>query len=296
MSQSATRRTLAILELLAEHPDGAALGEIGQRLAMPKSIAHRLLALLVDCGYVRRHPVTERYELSLKLALLGARFMAGTGVGDVAQPILDGLAAASGELARLAVVEDRGLVWVAKAQGAQHGLRYDPDTGTHVVLHATATGKAWLATLAEAEALAIVEATGFRTPDHFGPRVIRDVARFREELTRTRAQGFGIALDEGEPGTAALAVVVRASAAADAPPAGTLSVAGPIGRFGEARRADLVALLRAAAEELSGLWPLRGSLAPRPATDTTRRHRAGRGGSRDGDADRTALSRTAAAR
>ena len=296
MSQSATRRTLAILELLAERPDGAALGEIVHELVMPKSIAHRLLALLADCGYVRQNSQTERYELSLKLALLGARFMAGTGMGDVAQPILDRLAAASGELARLAVVEGLGLVWVAKAQGAQHGLRYDPDAGTNVVLHATATGKAWLATLPEAEAMAIIAATGYRTPDHFGPRVIREPDRFRTELARTRKQGFGMAFDEGEPGTAALAVVVRASTAIGAPPVGTLSVAGPIGRFGDARCAELVALLDDAAAELSGLWPLRGALAPRPHENATRTDRAREGGSNDGDAPKLALSGTAAAR
>ncbi len=174
--------------------------------------------------------MTERYGLTLKLALLGARYLAGTGLGDVSQPILERLAAATGELARLTVVEGEGLAWVGKAQGARHGLRYDPDAGTHVVLHATATGKAWLATLPEAEALRIVQATGFATPAHFGPNVIRDRERFRLELARTRAQGFGLAIEEGEPGTAAVAVVVRASAEATARVVGTLSVAGPVGR------------------------------------------------------------------
>lgn len=259
MKQSATERTIDLLELLVGFPDGLALGEICARLGIPKSIAHRLLALLVTRGFVRQDAVSGRYGLTLKLSLLGARHLSGTGYSDVSQPILDRLAAASGELARLTVVEDNRLVWVAKAQGATHGLRYDPDAGTHVTLHATATGKAWLATLPEAEALEIVKATKFATPDHFGPKVIRDIDSFRKELALTRKRGFGLAIEEGEPGTAALAVVVHASAAPGADVVGTLSLAGPTNRFTEDRRAVYLEELKAAAEDLSGLWPIRGT-------------------------------------
>lgn len=274
MTQSATRRSLAILERLAEHAEGAALGELCHELDLPKSVAHRLLGLLANDGWVRQDPGSGQYGLTLKLTLLGARFLAGTGLGDVSQPILDRLAAATGELARLALVEGDSLVWVGKAQGARHGLRYDPDAGTHVVLHATATGKAWLATLPEERALSIVEATDFATPKHFGPNVILDLERFRDELRRTRAAGHGLAIEEGEPGTAALAVVARASAEPDAPVVGTLSVAGPVSRFTPERRSAYVQALASAARELSGLWPLRAPLSgerpPRAGTATAR--------------------------
>lgn len=257
MTQSATRRTLDILETLASQPHGLGLGELCTRLDLPKSIAHRLLGLLGERGFVQQDAATARYSLTFKLALLGARYLAATGLSDISQPILNRLAAATGELARLTVVEGAGLVWVGKAQGARHGLRYDPDAGMHVVLHATATGKAWLATLPEADALRIVAATGFATPAHFGPNVIRDLESFRAELAATRQRGYGLAVEEGEPGTAAVAVVVRASAPAGAPAVGTLSVAGPVGRFTAERRSVFVAALRAAAQELKALWPMR---------------------------------------
>ncbi|MEZ5864727.1 MAG: IclR family transcriptional regulator [Geminicoccaceae bacterium] len=193
MKQSATHRAFAILELLVGVPGGLGLGEICARLDIPKSIAHRLLALLAERGLVRQDPATGHYALTLELSLMGARHLAGIGLIDVGQPILDRLAVATGELCRLAVVEGDGMVWVAKAQGARYGLRYDPDAGTRVVLHATATGKAWLATLPEAEALRIVEATGFAPPRHFGPKAIREGKAFGAELARTRERGCGLA-------------------------------------------------------------------------------------------------------
>lgn len=264
-TQSATQRTLDILEALADAPDGLPLVEIATRLAMPKSIAHRLLALLSERGYARQDGVTGHYVLTLKLTLLGARHLAGTGLGDVAQPIIERLAAATGELARLTVVDGERLAWVAKAQGARHGLRYDPDAGTHVVLHATATGKAWLATMPDREALRIVEAAGFQAPDYFGPNVVRDAKRLLAELKATRARGHGLAIEEGAPGTAAMAVVVRASSAATAQVVGTLSLAGPVTRFTPEARAGFLEQLVAASRELSALWPLRTPLGgPRP--------------------------------
>lgn len=270
MSQSATHRAFAILELLVGLPQGKSLGELASRLEIPKSIAHRLLALLAERGLVRQDATTGHYVLTLELALMGARHLAGIGLVDVGQPILDRLAAATGELCRLAVVEGEGMVWVAKAQGARYGLRYDPDAGTRVVLHATATGKAWLATLPEAEALRIVKRTGFATPPHFGPRAIRDQVALLAELTRTRGRGHGLAIEEGEPGIAAVAVVVRASAEAAAPAVGTLSVAGPVGRLTPDRCAELAQELGLAAAELSAFWPIR---LPLGAAQPSGRHR-----------------------
>jgi DNA-binding IclR family transcriptional regulator len=257
------------LECLADRPDGLGLADLCNDLNMPKSVAHRLLALLIDQGFVRQDGDSARYCLTLKLTLLGLRYYAGTGLKDVSQPILDGLADRTGELVRLALVENDRMVWVGKAQGARYGLRYDPDTGYEVVLHATATGKAWLATLDESDAVRIIAATGFRTPPRFGPNAIRTVEAFLKALAETRERGYGIAVEEGEPGTAAVAVAVRASASPDAPTAATLSAAGPVVRFTPERQQKIARQLQFAAEELSALWPIR-----RVATDDGHRSRS----------------------
>ena len=118
-------RTLDILELLADAPDGLALSAIAGALAMPKSVAHRLLAGLAERGFVQQDPDTQHYGLTLKLAALGFRHLAATRIEEVCQPVLNRLAADSGELARLAVVDGEKMTWVAKAQGALSGLRYD---------------------------------------------------------------------------------------------------------------------------------------------------------------------------
>ena len=154
---SATQRCFEVLELLAGEADGLALTSIGRALGLPKSATHRLLLTLVDAGYAIQDEASQRYRLTLKIATLGFRLLAASTVQDVCQPTLERIAAASGDLARLAVVDGDGLRWVAKAQGAHVGLRYDPEMGLEVALHATAVGRLWLATLPESRAIAIVE-------------------------------------------------------------------------------------------------------------------------------------------
>jgi DNA-binding IclR family transcriptional regulator len=259
-AQRSVRGVLDILELLAEATDGLALTEIAHRAKLAKSATHRLLTTLCDRGLATQDEATQHYRLTMRLAALGFRFLAETGITEICQPVLDRLAAKTGELARMAIVEPPTMTWVAKAQGARTGLRYDPDMGREVILHATATGKAWLATLPEREALTLVRQRGFGTPTRFGPRAVRSEAELKRELAETRRRGYGIALEEGEPGTAAIACVIRASLAAEAPVVATVSIAGPVVRLTPARRTALAREVAAAARELSSLWPIRRHL------------------------------------
>ena len=250
-------RCLSLIETLAEAPAGLALGSLAERLELPKSATHRLLQTLASRGYVEQDPGSQNYGLSLKVATLGFRYLDARRLPDVAQEAIDALAHATGEYCRLAVVEGEGLVWIARAQGATQGLRYDPPMGRDVVLHATATGKAWLATLPEQQALRIVCARGFGTPPGFGALALRNVDELRKHLDQTRRRGYAVAVEEGEPGTVALAAVFRASDAPGAPVAGTVSIAGPRVRLGDARVAELAPLLLETTREIAKRWPLR---------------------------------------
>jgi DNA-binding IclR family transcriptional regulator len=264
MTHVPAERCLSIIQLLAENADELPLGEIAERLDLPKSGAHRLLATLVDLGWAKQDPQTGFYRLTMRLAVLGQRFYVATGIPDICQPLLDNLAAASREFVRMAVVDSDTLVWVAYAQGARGGLMYQPpDTVATVPLHATASGKAWLSTLPVDNAVEIVmKHGGFGDPAAYGPNVVRSVSSLMRELEITTERGYGLALSEAEPGVTALAAPVRSRE--DGPVAGTVSVAGPSVRLTEERIRELGPVVVAAASELSKLWPLRLRLDKQP--------------------------------
>lgn len=242
-------RTLAILELLIDHPEGIQVSAIANALDMPASAAHRLLKELSQFGYVRQLRNQGDYALTIKMAAMGLSFLGNAGVTDVAQPTLDRLAKQSGELVRLSVVDYPDLVWVGVAQGATTGLRYDPGREQGVVVHlaSSAGGRAWLSALADDEALELVAAQGVAPPFQGGPDAVHTISEVLEILTETRQRGYSVAVDSYLAGMAAMAVPVHRPDGGD--PIGCVSIAGPAVRVTADRMEALKDhLLHAAAE------------------------------------------------
>ena len=183
MAGSLIERALGLLELLASDARGLPLQQLADR---------------------QDHD-TSRYRLSTRLAALGFRFLASSGVVDLVQPVLDGLARETGELVRLGVIEGDRQTWIAKSQGATSGLRYDPDMGREAPLFYTASGHAWLASLSDKAALALVERQGVGAARDFGPNAPRSRSELLRYLKRAREHGYAWQIECSAPGMAAMA-------------------------------------------------------------------------------------------
>lgn len=242
------QRSLRVLEALAAHPEGCALSFLASEIDMPLSATHRLLAELCRCGYVRQARGHGEYVLTIKLVSLGLSFLSNSGVVDVAQPLLDSLARESGELVRLAVVDGDALTFVAKAQGATRGLRYDPDMGLSVTLSCSAAGHAWLSTLSDEEALERVARQGFGKPEDFGPKAPTTVKALLAYVRAARKRGFSMIIEVFAPAMAAMAAPV---AGPDGKTIGVVTIAGPLVRLTEQRMLALAPTLLAHAQEVA---------------------------------------------
>jgi DNA-binding IclR family transcriptional regulator len=266
MAHIPAERCLSIIQLLADEACEMPLGEIAERLKLPKSGAHRLLSTLVEQGWAVQNRHTGFYGLTMRLAILGQRYFAATGIPDLCQPLLDRLAADTREFVRMAVVDLTALVWVAEAQGATGGLMYQPRLASNTVpLYATASGKAWLSRLDDDEAREIIMSNGgFTAAAQYGPNVITTFEALAVELGLTRQRGYGIASSEAEPGVTAVAAAVLSPE--DRSVIGTVSVAGPSVRMTAERVPALAEAVGTTARALSELWPLRRDSVGRAAT------------------------------
>ncbi|WP_213875409.1 IclR family transcriptional regulator [Pseudomonas sp. dw_358] len=252
MAGSQIERAFSLLESLTSDPRGMHMQDLADQLDIPKSATHRMLAELIRLGYVRQNPDNQRYHLSTKLVALGFRYLASSGA-DIVQPILDRLALETGELVRLGVIDGDRQTWIAKAQGARPGLRYDPDMGRDAPLFYTASGHAWLSSMSDAQALARVEQQGLTDPADFGPHAPKSNAELLERLRVARERGYAWVSESSAVGMSALAVVVRDPV--DQHVVGVLSVAGPTARLSMARMEDIAPALLASASELSAASP-----------------------------------------
>ena len=217
-------RTLGILELLAKHAEGLELASIADKLGIPRSAVHRLLSDLVLSGYVRQIREHGDYMLSTKLVSLGLTFLSNSGIVDIAQPLLNRLAEISGELVRLSVVDGERLTWVARAQGARQGLRYDPDMGADARFSCSSSGWAFMSTFNNDEVIKKVSTQGVGKVGDFGPNAPQNIEDLLFNVEVTRQRGFSVTQETYALGLNALSAPVSLKGQ---PALGVLTIAGP---------------------------------------------------------------------
>ena len=240
-------RGLSVLEHLTRHPQGLPITLIASELDIPLSACHRLLADLQRRDYVRPARKQGDYVLTTKVVSLGLGFLSSAGIVDIAEPLLERVAQASGELVRLSIVDEDRLTWVAKSQGMrQSGLRYDPDMGMDARLSCTASGHAWLMTMSDERAVELVSRQGFGPPSAYGPKAPTTIKGLLGFLHAARVRGYAMIDEVFAPGMTAMAApVFRRNEVI-----GVISIAGPRTRLGPDRLHDLAPALLAAAAEL----------------------------------------------
>jgi IclR family acetate operon transcriptional repressor len=247
-------KTLGILDFLSAKPQGAELVEIASELNQSRSGCHRTLLELVSYGYVRQvHKGT--YRLTTKLPAMGLSWLSKSGLVDIAQPLLRRLAERSQELVRLAIVDGDRLTLIAKAQGANSGVLYDPDMGIDLRLSCSAAGHALLMTLTDEEAAEAVSRQGFGNPKDFGPNAPTTIPALLSMIQEHRRRGFSLIRDVYAPGMSSMsAPVQRRGEGVTA----AVVIAGPSIRFTDERMLACGAELLATAGELA----LLGSASP----------------------------------
>lgn len=241
-------RSFKVLEYLSGHPEGMPVSALASELNIPLSATHRLLAELIRCGYVRQDERSGHYALTIRLVSVGLSYLSRAGIVDVAQPLLDQLAHTTGELVRLAVVDGDDLTFVAKAQGATHGLRYDPDMGLSVTLSCSAAGHALLSTLTDDAATALLARQGLGCPEDFGPNAPTTLEAAMRFVQAARERGFSTICEVFAPGMSAMAAPVQDS---DGRAIGVITVAGPLVRLTPQRMEALAPALLETAREVA---------------------------------------------
>ena len=197
-------RAASLLLALGESQGEVGVTELSRRLGLHKSTASRLLATLERRGLVEQDEETGRYRLGLVVIRLAGRAERTLDLRGIALPELERLARLTHETAGLGVLEGDRVQFVAQADGPSL-IAVGDWTGRASALHANASGKVLLASLAEREVLGIVRCGLTRYTD----RTITDLEPLLEELARARRRGYAIALSELENGLNAVAAPVE---------------------------------------------------------------------------------------
>jgi DNA-binding IclR family transcriptional regulator len=186
-------RALALLDAIAAGPPrGSTAAELALACGINRATAWRLLATLEGRGLVDRDPATSRYQIGYTVARLAAAAGAD-GLVRRAHHVLERICAQTGEAAILAVGRRSGLVYVDEV--APPAVLTVNWLARPVPLHATSTGKAWLAWLPEQEARSVLGPV----LEGFTDATVTDVSRLLGELGRIRERGYAVSAGELEP-------------------------------------------------------------------------------------------------
>ncbi len=194
---------LRMIELLAACGRPRGLSDIASELGISKARAHRHLRSLLSRGYARQCPETERYEIGIKVLLLGESVRDRFDVLTAARPEMARLRDESGQAVTISALIEDSVTVLDLLQGKtimEFGLR----AGARLDFHASAHGRIALAFGPDA-LLAKVTATPLRA---WTPATVTDPEALAAEIARVRRQGWSTAADQLLLGVNALAAPI----------------------------------------------------------------------------------------
>jgi DNA-binding IclR family transcriptional regulator len=237
-------RTLDLLELLTQHPDGMTVTAMTEALGIPKNSVFRIATTLVLRGYAEREETSKVYRVSRKLLSLGYAAVEGERLVEAASTILPMLRDATGETALLGTLAGSHGV-VLDQVASSHPVKVVVEVGHAFPLHTAAPAKAILAQWKPEARNAVVGKIEFK---RYTRRTITSVRVYLQELERVAVQGYASDLgEESESFACAAAPVFDARGNAVA----AVWISGPSDRVTERNIGKLAAIVKRFARELS---------------------------------------------
>lgn len=136
--------------------------DMAELTGLPKSTVSRIVYTLTTLGYLRYHTDTGRYSPGYGVLALGFGLLANLEVRQLARPLMEDLAHATGGAVALGAFDGTAMAYVEAVHGSS-ALYLRLPVGHRLGLD-SAMGRAYLATLPEAERMALLDAADGNTP------------------------------------------------------------------------------------------------------------------------------------
>lgn len=190
---NANAKTLRVLEaaLLSER-----FTDIVDETGLAKSTVHRILASLIDEGFVAGD-ADQGYRAGRRFMALAGQVMAQVDISRLAAPVVDRLVAEVDCTVHVGALSGDEMVYLIRTDSSKP-YRMRSRVGLAIPLHPTGMGKAVMASWDDDRIRDYAERTGLppRTP-----ATITDLSRLREVLAEVRQRGYALDLGENELGT-----------------------------------------------------------------------------------------------
>ena len=203
MSVHSVNRAISILQVLALRGP-TTVTEIATELNVHKSTIFRLLATLDARGMVDQNGARGRYQLGYGVVQLAAGATRKLDLSGISRRVCEALAEEVGETVDIAINDDNMVLSIDQVIGAAAMTTVDW-VGRRTPLHATSSGKVFLAHMSPTQRADYLSSTLERFTEH----TITNRRELEEQLQTVRDQGYGFTLEEYQIGLAAVAAPIH---------------------------------------------------------------------------------------
>jgi len=238
-------KALSILECFSDGVSELSLKQLSEKTGLYKSRILRLCGTLMAHGFLIRLE-GSLYRLGPKLMMLGKVYERSNSLISISRPILRELASITGESAKLFVIQGTKRICLVREKGT-YPLSYHVEEGESFELYAGAGGKVLLAYTSKEFRDQVL---GEKVLQRLTPTTIVERSRLEEEFAAIRERGYASSNGEIFTEVAGMAAPVFDH---ENDVCAALTIAGPIQRFTEDRRQEMLDSLLASARRLSQL-------------------------------------------
>ena len=239
-------RGLRLLCEFSRQEQNLSAPELAKRLDVPRSTVFRLLTTLERMGFVERNPGGRDYRLGMAVLRLGFEYLASLELTEIGRPLLERLRDEIHYSTNLVVRDGRSIIYVAKSTMAAP-FTSTVNVGTRLPVHATVLGRVLLMDMTLPQLRELYPEEHLKSYTDNTPQTALDLFNL---VQRDRERGY--VLEEGffERGISTVAAPVRDHSGKVV---AALGATIPEPRFAAANLDDVVARVRATADELSRL-------------------------------------------
>ena len=240
-------RALRLLAVVAESGGVISVKQVAEEMHLPPSTAHRLLQLLKKEGFVEGHPGDRKYSIGPQFYRVAARIVNHVTPAELADPLLQGLAATYDETALfgLCASHQDTFSWVRRADGTQR-LQYQIELRRPQSLVWGGSGRSILAHLPLDRVKALLASEGPSPGSGAPPPSLKVLLA---QLGEIRDRGYAISEGERFPESRGISAAVFNAVGV----IGVICLTSPQSRPLIAPLAEIGPAVARAAEELSSL-------------------------------------------
>lgn len=194
------QKGLAIVQLFSREFPRLTVPQVAKMSGLTPSAARRFLLTLLHERYLETDG--RHYWLTPKTLRLGQAYVDSARFPRMVRPVVEYIASRSEEHASVGVIDDDELVYIARSNHTPFSST-SVRLGERVPVYCTAGGRLWLASLPEAECIAVLQRL---KREQRTPYTTTGIPELMDKIADVRHQGYATVEKEFEVGMLVLAV------------------------------------------------------------------------------------------